>query len=406
MSLTSTAATPGSSALLSGKPPARAAAPGGDDLFGAAMKQAERPRQQVRRAEQPQGRPADEASPAPQAPPPPADSWLAAMAAMLHHAQPPAAPLAMPAVDAAFQTGEPGDEGSALSALTDPPDPALAPASTGDGAAVDQFASLLASFPTRRAAGITSPPADAALAASAAPAAALAPPAPGLPGNPAAAAAVAPDAMAALLAVDAAGVPAPAAAADPAGAAPLPDPSAVPELAAPTPTHNLTQTPHAALARAELPSLPGPPTPLHGAALQGRLDEALRWMAGNGMQAAEVQVDPGSLGPITVQLRLQGDVANVVFSSAHEATRQALESSLAGLRDALASNGLSLGQASVGSEQQRNLFADLQGDGGRQREPAAPTDESGAAPASPGVAAGPRTTAAPRVGQGLVNIYA
>jgi len=109
--------------------------------------------------------------------------------------------------------------------------------------------------------------------------------------------------------------------------------------------------------RGEAPTVPGAPAPLHPGALQERIDTALRWMAGGGLQTAQLRVDPEALGPITIHLRLDGDVANVVFGSNHESTRQALENSIAGLKEALAAGGLSLGQASVGSERQSGFMA-------------------------------------------------
>ncbi|MDX3904144.1 MAG: flagellar hook-length control protein FliK [Pigmentiphaga sp.] len=112
-----------------------------------------------------------------------------------------------------------------------------------------------------------------------------------------------------------------------------------------------------AAARHDMPTVPGAPVPLHGGALQERIDTALRWMAGGGLHSAQIRIDPEALGPITVHLRLEGDVATVVFGSNHEQTRQALENSLAGLKEALSAGGLNLGQASVGSEQQSGFLA-------------------------------------------------
>jgi flagellar hook-length control protein FliK len=130
-------------------------------------------------------------------------------------------------------------------------------------------------------------------------------------------------------------------------------------------------------------------------------------MAGNGVQTAQIRVTPDELGPITVQVHLQGSTANVLLSSAHEQTRLVLESSLGGLRDALAAGGLSLGQASVGSEQQqRNMFAGTESGDRRQSD----TDPAfsfveGTVPA-PALATSQHTSGVTRQGTGLVNLYA
>ena len=178
----------------------------------------------------------------------------------------------------------------------------------------------------------------------------------------------------------------------------------------PLPTHGVGAHTTAATSRADAPGIPGAPALLQGQALQGRLDEALRWMTGNGLQNAELRVTPDALGPITIHVRMDGDTASVMFGSAHEQTRQALEASLGGLRDALAAGGMTLGDASVGSEQQqRQMLADF-GNGDRRQNSAepAPTDATpvaanGAATGIPGDTAVPR---APRRGNGLLNVYA
>ncbi|VCU69938.1 Flagellar hook-length control protein [Pigmentiphaga humi] len=133
-------------------------------------------------------------------------------------------------------------------------------------------------------------------------------------------------------------------------AEPRPAPGVLQDTAT-VPVNGIAHT-HASSPRIDLPSAPGAPTPLQQGALQERIDGALRWMAAGNLQAAQLRVDPDALGPITIHLRLDGDIANVAFGSNHEATRQALESALPGLKDALQAGGLSLGQASVGSEQQ------------------------------------------------------
>jgi len=159
--------------------------------------------------------------------------------------------------------------------------------------------------------------------------------------------------------------------------------------------------------RGESPAVPGTPVPLHAGALQDRLDTALRWMAAGGLQAAQLRVDPDALGPITVHLRLDGDIANVVFGSNHEQTRQALESSLAGLKDVLAAGGLHLGQASVGSEQQSGFLAARQFAGREAPVERQENADGVAAGAAAGIGPGAQASAMRgRTGNGMIDLYA
>lgn len=186
--------------------------------------------------------------------------------------------------------------------------------------------------------------------------------------------------------------------------------AAVDGAATPIPAHGVGAHAATASGRADVPTVPGAPASLHGQALQGRLDEALRWMTGNGLQNAELRVAPDALGPITIHVRMDGDTASVMFGSGHEQTRQALEASLGGLRDALAAGGMTLGDTSVGSEQQqRQMLADFS-NGDRRRNPAdaAPADAAPSAGtgAAAGVSGGTTPPATSRRGNGLLNVYA
>jgi flagellar hook-length control protein FliK len=159
-----------------------------------------------------------------------------------------------------------------------------------------------------------------------------------------------------------------------------------------------------AAARSEIPTVPGAPVPLHAPQLQARVDDAVRWMSTQSIQTAEIRVTPDDLGPITVHLRMEGDVANVSFSSEHAQTRQALEASMGGLRTALGENGLQLGQAQVGSEQQNQqafaAFANAGGEDRRGRQAAADRMQAAVS------ALGERPPVPKQSGIGLVDLYA
>lgn len=75
------------------------------------------------------------------------------------------------------------------------------------------------------------------------------------------------------------------------------------------------------------------------------------------VQEAEVRIEPRELGPITLRLSLDGDVASIAFSATHPETQTRLEGSLDRLRDVLAESGLQLGNATVdggGAQGDRN----------------------------------------------------
>lgn len=66
-----------------------------------------------------------------------------------------------------------------------------------------------------------------------------------------------------------------------------------------------------------------------------------------GVQHAELRLDPPELGPLRISLKLSDNIAHAYIVSAHANVRQAVEQALPQLQQALAQNGLSLGQADV-----------------------------------------------------------
>lgn len=121
--------------------------------------------------------------------------------------------------------------------------------------------------------------------------------------------------------------------------------------------------------------------------------------AQHGTHTAELRLDPPDLGPLRVTLSLHDGVASASFVSAHANVRQAVESALPQLQQALAEAGIALGQADVGGQEQAPR--QQQGNGA----PAATA--SGSTPDTPG--AGPQAVAAARKAthhDGLVNTYA
>jgi flagellar hook-length control protein FliK len=64
-------------------------------------------------------------------------------------------------------------------------------------------------------------------------------------------------------------------------------------------------------------------------------------------ERAELKLNPAELGPVSVRVDMNADHASLTIVAASPETRSALEQSLPQLRDLLASQGITLGQASV-----------------------------------------------------------
>jgi len=121
--------------------------------------------------------------------------------------------------------------------------------------------------------------------------------------------------------------------------------------------------------------------------------------ARQGMQTAELRLDPPDLGPLRVSLNLSDGVASASFVSAHASVRQAIETAIPQLQQALAQAGISLGQTSVGEQAAQQEFAQ-QGGNGSQRH--AGSNQTGAE----AVAEAPAAVTAPRNANALVDTFA
>jgi flagellar hook-length control protein FliK len=83
-------------------------------------------------------------------------------------------------------------------------------------------------------------------------------------------------------------------------------------------------------------------------------------LAREGVQEARLHLNPAEMGPIAVQIAVDGSTAVVHFQADVAATRQALESSLPDLAAAMRDNGFTLSGGSVSSQSSGG-----QGAGGR-----------------------------------------
>ncbi len=69
------------------------------------------------------------------------------------------------------------------------------------------------------------------------------------------------------------------------------------------------------------------------------LAERVTWVVDNNLNGARLQVNPPQLGPIELQIAVQGDHAQVWMSTHSAVTRDALESSVPKLREMLGAQG-------------------------------------------------------------------
>lgn len=103
--------------------------------------------------------------------------------------------------------------------------------------------------------------------------------------------------------------------------------------------------------------------PVQQTGWDGALAERVTMMANGRLQNAELRLTPAELGPLRIQLEIDDGVANVSFQSQHPLTREALEQAMPRLRELLAENGLSLGQADVGDDSNQPKSRDALADG-------------------------------------------
>jgi flagellar hook-length control protein FliK len=82
-------------------------------------------------------------------------------------------------------------------------------------------------------------------------------------------------------------------------------------------------------------------------------------------QSAELTLNPKDLGPLQVVLQVADNHAHALFVSQHQSVREAVEAALPKLREAMESNGIGLGSASVSDGFARQNGGQQNGDSGR-----------------------------------------
>ena len=91
---------------------------------------------------------------------------------------------------------------------------------------------------------------------------------------------------------------------------------------------------------------------LNSAAWGKVMSSRVVWVAREGVQQAELRLNPANLGPVEVRLSMQNDQANVTFIASNAAARDALEQALPRLRESFNESGLALNNAEVSHQDQ------------------------------------------------------
>ncbi len=93
-------------------------------------------------------------------------------------------------------------------------------------------------------------------------------------------------------------------------------------------------------------------TPLQQQALWGeQMGQRLMWMVNQGMQSAELRMNPPELGPIEIRIRMDQDQrAHIQFTASHSLTREAIDASMPRLREMFAEGGVALGDVNVSDQ--------------------------------------------------------
>ncbi|MFS8152737.1 flagellar hook-length control protein FliK [Vreelandella titanicae] len=107
-------------------------------------------------------------------------------------------------------------------------------------------------------------------------------------------------------------------------------------------------------------------TPVNSPAWPQQLSQQLVQISQRGgEQHVQMQLNPAELGPLSISLKFGEQGAQAHFLSAHAQVRQVLEQAIPQLREALAEQGISLGETSVGEQRDPNEQAFAQS-GGKQ----------------------------------------
>lgn len=144
-------------------------------------------------------------------------------------------------------------------------------------------------------------------------------------------------------------------------------------------------------------------TPVSSPAWPQQLGQQLvQFAQRGGEQHVKLQLHPAELGPLSISLKVGEQGTQAHFLSAHAQVRQVVEQAIPQLREALAEQGISLGETSVGEQRQQNGESELAEGGSNAAGQAGNTLEGGSEDASEPASLQPRTMAI----DGRVDLYA
>ena len=90
--------------------------------------------------------------------------------------------------------------------------------------------------------------------------------------------------------------------------------------------------------------------PLNDPRWAEQVGDRVAWMARGEVQSAQINITPPQMGPIQINISLNGDQMSAHFVALNPEVRQALDEAMPRLREMLSGAGINLGQANVGSQ--------------------------------------------------------
>ncbi|MFA6014133.1 MAG: flagellar hook-length control protein FliK [Gallionellaceae bacterium] len=96
-------------------------------------------------------------------------------------------------------------------------------------------------------------------------------------------------------------------------------------------------------------------------------NQKITWLASSKEQSAELHLNPPQLGPMDVVIKVSGDQATALFTSAHAVVREAIEQALPKLREMMAESGIMLSNASVSDQTPRDQQSNAENRSGNAR---------------------------------------
>jgi flagellar hook-length control protein FliK len=173
---------------------------------------------------------------------------------------------------------------------------------------------------------------------------------------------------------------------------------------------NMAQSVSAPAGQAQAAAQPALPTqatltaPLQSPNWPAQLGQQLvQFARSGGEQQVEMRLNPAELGPLSVTLKMTEQGAQAQFLASHAQVRQVLEQAIPQLREALAEQGITLGETSVGEQRRQDAQAFANQDG-RQGQGSSASSEEEAALAAADEAASLSTATLSL--DGRVNLYA